>query len=76
MDGQKVKVKVASLFSCWRIFCGGQMDGQSRPFGRQHETMQESNLAMSAKHGLQKMIEKDIKLIKSFKIAISEFNSV
>ena len=52
------------------------MDGQSRPCGRQHETMQESNLAMSAKHGLQKMIEKDIKLIKSFKIAISEFNSV
>ena len=56
-----MKVKVASLFSCWRIFCGGQMDGQSRPCGRQHETMQESNLAMSAKHGLQKMIEKDIK---------------
>ena len=62
----KVKVKVASLFSCWRIFCGEQMDGQSRPCGRQHETMQESNLAMSAKHGLQKMIEKRYKINEKF----------
>ena len=36
------------------------MDGQSRPCGRQHETMQESNLAMSAEHGLQKMIDRKI----------------